>query len=301
MFSVRLVRKPRQPEIIIISFMTSKIIIIAPNKATVNETVLDRIEFQISNVKKSQDGRAICLYSPQPVRSIHQSIKDFDCDGDIFVLDAKKPTPQLLICDMDSTIIESETLDDLAAAFGLEEKVSAITERAMRGEMDFATALFARVEMLKDLQEQAILDLLPKLKISEGADTLIQAARSHGIKCLLVSGGFTHVTGYVADKLGFDAHHGNSFIIKGGRLTGRVQEPIQDKTSKLKILNEMCDEMDISDESVMAIGDGANDIPMLEAAGYGIAYKAKPLVRAAVPLQINNTDLSSATYIFEFQ
>tara|TARA_B100000686_G_scaffold346537_1_gene433436 strand:+ start:3601 stop:4464 length:864 start_codon:yes stop_codon:yes gene_type:complete len=281
--------------------MTSKIICIAPDDGPIEETILERIQFQISDVRRSDDGRALCILTPQTAKSVNQSLEGFDFDGDILVLKGARSAPQLLICDMDSTIVESETLDDLAASFDLQDQVAAITERAMRGEMDFHTALNARVEMLKGLEEQAILDLLPKIKVSKGAEQLVRAAKKAGAQCLLVSGGFTHVTGFIAERLGFDAHYGNRFIIEKGVLTGKVMEPIQDKSSKLKIMDEACEDLEISHDAVMAIGDGANDIPMLEAAGYGIAYHAKPIVRDSVPLQINHTDLSAAGYIFEFK
>ncbi len=279
--------------------MTSKIICVHQNNTPIDKTVLDSLKFQINDVVTAKDGGAICISSPQPAKDVRAALGGHEFDGDIFVIKASAPRPQLMICDMDSTIIESETLDDLAAAFDLKDKIAAITERAMRGELDFSAALNERVSMLKDLEEQAVLDLLPHLDISKGAQQLVTTAKKYGATCLLVSGGFRHVTGYVADKLGFDDHYGNEFIIKKGRLTGEVKKPIQDKNAKLRILHEYCDQLDLENAQVMSIGDGANDIPMLQEAGYGIAYKAKPLVREAINLQINKTDLSSAKYIYE--
>ena len=280
--------------------MTSKIICVADNHTLSEKTAFDAFKFQITDVRRSADGRAFFMHSPQPVKDVRAALVDHSFQGDVLAFKTHAPLPKLLICDMDSTIIESETLDDLAAAFNLKDKIAAITERAMRGELDFSAALDARVSMLADLEEQAILDLLPELRISKGAQALVDTAKEYGATCLLVSGGFRHVTGYVADKLGFDDHFGNEFIIEDGRLTGKVKQPIQDKNTKLRILNDFCDHLDIMHEEVMAIGDGANDIPMLQEAGFGIAYKAKPLVRQAVPLQINHTDLATAKYLFEF-
>lgn len=279
--------------------MATRLILISPEDRRIDETVLNGLKFQITDVKFKDENRAVQIISPQPRKDVREACQALRDQHDIFVLRDDAPQPKLLICDMDSTIIESETLDDLAAAFKLQDKIAAITERAMRGELDFKSALTERVSMLKDLPEQEIFDLLPKLKISKGADKLITKAKAKGVTCLLVSGGFKHVTSYVAKNLGFDDDFGNEFIIKGGVLTGDVKQPIQDKNAKLNILNEFVDDMDITNDEVMAIGDGANDIPMLQAAGYGIAYKGKSVVQDAVDLQINHTDLSAAAYLFD--
>lgn len=278
--------------------MVTRLILVSKKGTAIDETVLERLKFQITDVKKSEDARALTIISPQPRRDVRAACKDLDLPYDYFVVPNDQPRPKLLICDMDSTIVESETLDDLAAAFDLKEQIAAITERAMRGDIDFASALNERVSMLKGMDEKKILDLLPHLRISQGAKDLVNTAKRAGATCLLVSGGFKHVTGYVAQELGFDGDFANEFIIKKGHLTGEVKKPIQDKNSKLLILNDYVDQLGISNEEVMAIGDGANDIPMLQAAGYGIAYKAKPIVQDAVNLQINHTDLSSAIYLF---
>jgi len=280
--------------------MPTQLIFIAPQNARVHKTVVDQLKFQITDVAQTSDGRALKIISPQPRKDVREAVAVLDLPYDYLVTKRDALKPKLLICDMDSTIIESETLDDLAAAFGLQDKISAITERAMRGEIDFREALTERVAMLKDLPEQEIFDLLPGLKISAGASDLLAKANRAGATCLLVSGGFKHVTSYVAEKLGFHHDFGNEFIIKKGKLTGEVKQPIQDKKAKLEILNDFVEQMDITNDEVMAIGDGANDIPMLQAAGYGIAYKAKPIVQDAVDLQINRTDLGAAAYLFGF-
>ena len=278
--------------------MATRLILISADGTVIDETVLERLKFQITDAKKSDDNRALTIISPQPRRDVRAACNDLDLPYDFFVLTDDAPTPKLLVCDMDSTIIESETLDDLAAAFNLKDEIAAITERAMRGELDFKSALTERVSMLKDLPEQEIFDLLPQLKISKGARELVKTAKDKGITCLLVSGGFKHITSYVAQNLGFDHDFGNEFVIKKGVLTGGVKDPIQDKNAKLLVMGDFVEQMDITNEEVMAIGDGANDVPMLQAAGYGIAYKAKPVVQDAVDLQINKTDLSAASYLF---
>ena len=273
--------------------MGSKIICVAPEGQGVDASAVDSFSFQINDIQKSDDGRALFVYSPQPYDSISVELDGLDC----FVLNSDAPKPKMLIADMDSTIVESETLDDLAVYFGIEDKVAEITERAMRGEIDFESALTERVAMLKGLPEQAIFDSLRDIKISRGAESLIYMCKKNSLKTYLVSGGFKHVTGYIADNLGFDDHFGNEFIIKDSILTGDVKKPIQNKDSKLRIMNDLCDLHEISLEEVITIGDGANDIPMLQAAGYGIAYKAKPKVVKVTRLRIDYTDLSAAQYI----
>lgn len=277
--------------------MPSKIICVAPYGEKIDAAIADDLLFQINDISLSADGRALLLQSSQPVPHIRENLPEDIRNMDVFVIDSQAPSPRVLLADMDSTILESETLDDLAAHFGIAGEVAAITERAMRGELAFHEALTERVAMLKDLPETAIDDLLPKLEISHGAAELIAACKAKEMTCVLVSGGFTHITGYVAEKLGFDEHHGNEFVIVKEHLTGEVKQPIQDKDTKLKMLNRLVDDLDITAAEVMAVGDGANDIPMLQAAGYGIAYKAKPKVVEAVDLQIKNTDLSALVYL----
>lgn len=269
--------------------MGTKVICIAPEGQMIDQSIVDTVNFQINAVKKSDCGRILHIMSPQPKSAVNMEVEGLD----VFILNADAPPPKLLLADMDSTIVQSETLDDLAAHFDIQDKVAAITERAMRGEMDFHEALRARVSMLKGLPEAAIFDLLPNIKLSAGAESLIYTCKKNDVKTYLVSSGFTHVTGYIAEKLGFDGHFGNRFVISDGVLTGDVVEPIQDKTAKLRILNELCEAHDIIPDEVVAIGDGANDIPMLQAAGYGVAYKAKPAVIAATDMGIVHTDLSA--------
>ncbi|MGM0421729.1 MAG: phosphoserine phosphatase SerB [Pseudomonadota bacterium] len=257
----------------------------------------DEMSCQISDVSFSANERALIVQSPQPVAQVRSSLPADRHDMDVFVIDTTAPPPRVLLADMDSTIIESETLDDLAAHFGIAGPIAAITERAMRGELDFGEALTERVAMLEGLPESAITELLPKLEISHGAAELIAACKAKDMTCVLISGGFTHVTGYVADKLGFDAHHGNEFVITKEKLTGEVKQPIQDKDAKLKMLNSLVSDLDITSSEVIAVGDGANDIPMLQAVGYGVAYHAKPKVIEATDLHIIHTDLSALIYL----
>jgi phosphoserine phosphatase len=204
---------------------------------------------------------------------------------------------KLLMADMDSTIVTSETLDELADEAGIKDKISTITERAMRGEIDFHDALRERVGLLKGLSADCLKTTLDSTEISQGADVLVRAMRGSGAFCALVSGGFTYFTGAIAAQLGFTAHHGNVLNIENDALTGDVQEPILDKNSKLSFLKLYCEELEINLDETIAIGDGANDLPMLEAAGLGIGYHPKPLLEDTLLNCIRHTDLTSVLYI----
>ncbi|MEN3953452.1 phosphoserine phosphatase SerB [Iodidimonas sp. SYSU 1G8] len=202
-------------------------------------------------------------------------------------------TVRLLIADMDSTIIENECIDELADAVGLKDQVSAITERAMRGELDFEAALRERVGMLKGLPEAALQDVYDsRIRLTKGAREMTDALHARGIKCVLVSGGFTFFTGRIADAAGFDAHHANTLNVADGKLTGTVGEPILGAEAKLETMRRYADEMGIGLQQVIAIGDGANDLPMIQAAGFGIGFCAKPKVAEAAQYRIDERDLT---------
>lgn len=209
-----------------------------------------------------------------------------------------KRRKKLLISDMDSTIINQECIDEIADKIGLKEKVSEITERAMNGELDFKEALRERVALLADIPESALIDVYNNnITLMSGAKELVHTMKKHGSKCILVSGGFTFFTSRIADVAGFDEQYANILEINHGKLTGKVIEPILDKEAKLSSLEEAVATLGISNEDTLAAGDGANDLPMLKAAGMGVAYHAKPSVRAQVNARINHTDLKSLLYI----
>jgi len=213
---------------------------------------------------------------------------------DIAVMPQSDRTKKLLICDMDSTIVASETLDDVAAKVGIGEQVKQITDRAMRGELDFRQALDERVGLLKGLSETFFHDIAHEVALNPGAEQLIKQANANNIKTVLVSGGFEPIVKVVVDKLGFDRYVCNKLEIKDGQLTGKVIEPIVDASTKLNVLKEECQNLNIELHDACAIGDGANDLQMIEAAGLGISYYGKPLLRETIPYQINATDLKSA-------
>lgn len=208
---------------------------------------------------------------------------------------------RLLIADMDSTIVTSETLDDLAEFVGLGEKVADITAQAMRGDIDFKGAVRARVAMLADLPESRIDDAIAQLAFTKGAENLVQSMRQNHAYTALVSGGFRHFTNYVADKIGFHENHANQLEIKDAALTGQVIEPIQDKNSKEQILNHLAETHNIDLNDCLTVGDGANDIPMLRRAnqgfGLGVGFHAKPTVHEQILPQIIYHDLSALLFL----
>ncbi len=216
-----------------------------------------------------------------------------NADADVFVLPMAGRKKRLLICDMDSTIVQTETLDDIAASIGIGEQVSEITARAMRGELDFRKALDERVSLLKGVSETLFDEIAQEVQINFGANELINLAQKHGLRTVLVSGGFEPIVKVVAANLGFDHYVCNKAEIANGKLTGKVLEPIVGAESKLNVLKEEAKQSMFTLEQACTVGDGANDLPMLQAAGIGFAYKGKPLVRAGTPYQINSSNLTS--------
>ncbi|HAJ89843.1 MAG TPA: phosphoserine phosphatase SerB [Rhodospirillaceae bacterium] len=257
------------------------------------------------------------LFRPDKLRWLHQDkAADIEIDADlspdlfhaiteiagrayhdVFMLPASHRRKKLLLADMDATIVAGETLDDLAAFAGLQDKIAAITARAMRGELDFQEALEQRVKMLDGLSISALEQTLSAMTINAGAIETIRVMRAHGAECYLVSGGFTYFTEAIARKCGFHGHHGNRLDIRDGVLTGHVLPPILDKNAKLALLRDYTARCGISRQETMAVGDGANDIPMLSEAGTGVGYHPKPLVKEQIANAIIHTDLTSLLYI----
>lgn len=221
---------------------------------------------------------------------------------DVIVQEAGNRQKQLLITDMDSTIITCECIDELADFAGFKAEVAAITERAMNGELDFAAALETRVRLLAGVPESALQSVYDeRVKFMPGAKELVQTMRANGAYCVLVSGGFTFFTSRVREAVGFHQDYSNTLEIAEGKLTGRVIPPILGKDAKLQALLNLCHQRSISLQDTLAIGDGSNDLPMLLAAGLGVAYHAKPMVRAAAQAQINHCDLSALLYVQGYQ
>ncbi|GAN00368.1 phosphoserine phosphatase [alpha proteobacterium U9-1i] len=204
---------------------------------------------------------------------------------------------KVLVADMDSTIINVECLDELADFAGLKTEIAAITERAMRGELEFESALRARVGMLKGLQLSALQRCFDeRVQLNPGAEILVRTMAAHGARCALVSGGFTYFTSRVAALAGFHTDRANVLLDDGAVLTGLVQEPILGRAAKLEALRAEAAALGAHASDALAIGDGANDLDMIKAAGFGIAYRAKPVVAAEADAQIKYTSLETALY-----
>jgi phosphoserine phosphatase len=217
---------------------------------------------------------------------------------DVVVQPAAHRRKRLLLADMDSTMIGQECIDELAAHIGLRRHVAAITEEAMRGEIDFEPALRARVALLNGLPTTVIDEIIAaRIRLTPGARTLVATMRANGAYTCLVTGGFTLFTKRIGAMIGFDEHRANSLLVDAAsRLTGKVAEPIFGRDGKLATLIELRGRLALAPEETLAIGDGANDIAMIEAAGFGIAYHAKPKVAAAAAARIDHGDLTALLY-----
>jgi phosphoserine phosphatase len=220
---------------------------------------------------------------------------------DAIVQSAATRRKALLLADMDSTIVTTETLDELAAEAGLKERIAAITARAMNGELDFKSALRERVAMLKGLPEAALQRTWETTELMPGARALVATMRAAGAHAALVSGGFTFFTGRVAALVGFHEHHANQLILADGALAGTVAEPILDRDSKLATLLHLTQSLGLPMERTLTVGDGANDLPMLQAAGLGIAFRAKPTVQAQAQARVNHGDLTALLFAQGFR
>ena len=205
----------------------------------------------------------------------------------------------LIVSDMDSTLITIECIDEIAACTGLKERVAEITERAMRGELDFEQSLRSRVALLAGLDERVLADVYENvLKLSPGAEFLLDECKRHNVKFLLVSGGFTFFTERLQQRLGFEYQHANVLEIENGRLTGRLKGRIIDAQAKADLLREYRSRLGLQPYQVLAMGDGANDIPMLKEAGIGVAYRAKPKAQAVADACINFGGLEHVRGLF---
>ena len=273
-------------------------IVAAREAASLTSAVLSQVRDVIGggtvNVLSPGEAADIaCMAMPDP-RQIREAIAGAKID--VIATPAEDRRKRLLIADMDSTIITGETLDELAAFAGLGEKISAITARAMNGELDFQDALRERVAMLKGLNLDALERTWQGVRLTPGALELVATMKAHGAYTGLVSGGFTFFTSRVAARVGFDMHRSNELLDDGATLTGRVGEPILDRSAKLATLRELAARHGLPLSAALATGDGANDLDMLLAAGLGIAFHAKPVVAAAARSRIDHADLRALLF-----
>ena len=217
---------------------------------------------------------------------------------DMVVQPAEGRRKKVLLADMDSTMIDQECIDELADFAGVGPRVADITARAMNGELDFHEALIERVSLLAGLDEGVIQQVLDsRITLASGGRELVATMRAHGAHAALVSGGFTAFTTAVADQLGFDEHRANVLLADGGVLTGHVALPVLGREAKIEALERITERFGLSPQDVMAVGDGANDLGMIQLAGSGVALHAKPAVAAQAQIRINHGDLTALLYL----
>ena len=244
-----------------------------------------------------EEDRACDLLFPSDPERARSALEGLIERVDVIVQGEADRRKKLLVADMDSTMITIECIDELADYAGIKPQIAAITERAMRGELDFEEALDARVGLLKDLSEEVIERCHDeRVEIMSGAIALVRTMRRDGARTLLVSGGFTHFADRVGREIGFDTIISNRLGFVDGRLDGTVARPIVGADAKLRALVDTAAQEGLDLAATLAVGDGANDIPMLQAAGLGVAYHAKPKTAAAAAARVEHCDLTALLY-----
>jgi phosphoserine phosphatase len=270
------------------------------------ETIVPQIRAAVaaqgaaSDIAWLSQGRAFDIAFSGDVAAVKRAARAVASDKpcDINVVPAAQRRKKLLVADMDSTIISCECLDELADMAGLKPRIAAITERAMRGEIEFAPALRERVAMLKGLPLEALERTYSKrVRLNPGAKALVATMKAHGARSVLVSGGFTYFTGRVAANAGFDDARANTLLDDGAALAGTVREPILGREAKLAALEAEVANLGIEFADTLCVGDGANDLDMIRRAGLGVAYHAKPVVAEAAGANIDHGDLRALLYL----
>jgi phosphoserine phosphatase len=279
-----------------------------PNNPALDSTVVDGALAVLPSPGKPQwlfDEVAIDIPFEQPVENhdqvhvIEARLREArsDLPIDIVVQPIIARRKRLFLADMDSTMIGQECIDELADFAGLKAHVAGITERAMRGEIEFAPALRERVALLKGLPVSVVDEVLAKrITLTPGGRELVMTMRAHGAYTCLISGGFTLFTNAVAAKIGFQENRANELVVQDGKFTGEVREPILGRETKLATLVELREAFELDEIDTLVVGDGANDLGMIQQAGLGVAYHAKPAVSAAAAARIDYADLTALLY-----
>jgi phosphoserine phosphatase len=284
------------------SFVLVATLVADPTKAPLSEATLDRAAQALRGVERRRwldEGVAADLVFTGDLNAKRAALAE-SLSGeaiDVIAQPLAGRRKRLFVADMDSTLIGQECLDEVAAFAGVGDRVAAITERAMRGEVAFAPALRERVALLAGLPETVIDDVLKdRITLNPGARTLVKTMRANGAYVAIVSGGFRQFTGAIRERIGADEDRANTLLIEGGKLTGKVIEPILGEGAKLGALKEIAFAMGVALDDTLAVGDGANDLPMLQAAGLGVAYRAKPKVAANADARVEHADLTALLY-----
>jgi phosphoserine phosphatase len=271
--------------------------------------VLAKKQANIENIRQLSDGSLVSVEVivslPGPVeeqgvalrRELLAAVADYDIDIAVQRETVTRRSKRLIVMDMDSTLISIECIDELARLHGVADRVEAITARAMAGELDFEQSLRERVALLEGLEHERVLGLSRDLPLTDGAEDLLYVLRALGYKTALVSGGFTFAANALKERLGIDYAYANQLEVAGGRLTGRVLDPIVGPQRKADLLDAIAQGEGISLEQTIAIGDGANDLGMLERAGLGIAFHAKPKLRQAADTTVTSGGLDRILYL----
>jgi phosphoserine phosphatase len=278
-----------------------------PARPVVTKTAIDaaRILLPMSGATVTLDEGIACdlpfsLPSGTDTRTFTESLRAAIAPAaiDVVVQPMAHRKKRLFVADMDSTMIQQECIDELADFVGLKAHVAAITERAMRGEIEFARALRERVTLLKGLSLGVIDEVLQKrIQLTPGARTLVMTMRKNGAHTCLVSGGFTAFTNKIAAKIGFDEDRSNRLVIENGKLAGKVEEPILGREAKLTALKDLTTKLKLDPAETLAAGDGANDLDMIAAAGLGVAYHAKPAVASVAAARIDYSNLTALLFM----
>ena len=280
-------------------------LIAAPGSAALGEDVVERACGAIGAART--DGTWLAhgeaweipvSHDPSLKSRVGAEIASRPVDINVLVARGRSRRKSLLVADMESTIIEQECLDELAEYAGIRPRIAAITERAMRGELDFEAALKERVGLLAGLDASILQEIYDRrVSLMPGATTLIATLKAHGAYCALVSGGFTFYTEKIAQRLGFDTQQANTLEVAAGKIAGTVATPILGREAKLSALQRLAGELGVEEADALATGDGANDLAMIKAAGLGVAFRAKPLVAAEAAASVRHGDLTALLYL----